>query len=433
MVFDFFKKRATEGFDQISKLTDAASRGELGKALEEAASYTAETNRAFASGLAKSRAKLLNSLDNMVNNEGRDVLDDLETLLFQSDLGLVTTEDIMREVTSLRLDGERFFSKQDLLAILRGKLLEALRFSASDYSINFASRPDDSTDPRERLTVLLFMGANGMGTYIGNETLTALFFFFSRENKRRELCDYSNFGIELPDIFFPHVAPFFVTPSGNTTTIGKLAHRLRTEGHQKVLLAACDTFHAGAVDQLEVWAKIAEVEYFTPSGTAQVPSAVLYGALDYALKGEFDTLIVDTSGRLSGNDALTGQLAKMKRIIQKRLSTEDMSSSEGGNATATDGTNPIILNKNLPHETFLVIDAAQGRIALDSALQWNKEIGLTGLILTKLDGSARGGSVVAVSRELQLSVKLIGVGEAIDDLKDVSKVILALTKQLNYA
>ena len=97
MVFDFFKKRATEGFDQISKLTDAASRGELGKALEEAASYTAETNRAFASGLAKSRAKLLNSLDNMVNNEGRDVLDDLETLLFQSDLGLVTTEDIMRE------------------------------------------------------------------------------------------------------------------------------------------------------------------------------------------------------------------------------------------------------------------------------------------------------------------------------------------------
>ena len=182
-----------------------------------------------------------------------------------------------------------------------------------------------------------------------------------------------------------------------------------------------------------MWAKIAEVEYFTPSGTAQVPSAVLYGALDYALKGEFDTLIVDTSGRLSGNDALTGQLAKMKRIIQKRLSTEDMSSSEGGNATATDGTNPIILNKNLPHETFLVIDAAQGRIALDSALQWNKEIGLTGLILTKLDGSARGGSVVAVSRELQLPVKLIGVGEAIDDLKDVSKVILALTKQLNYA
>ena len=87
----------------------------------------------------------------------------------------------------------------------------------------------------------------------------------------------------------------------------------------------------------------------------------------------------------------------------------------------------------MPHETFLVIDAAQGRIALDSALQWNKEIGLTGLILTKLDGSARGGSVVAVSRELQLPVKLIGVGEAIDNLKDVSKVILALTKQLNYA
>ena len=97
MVFDFFKKRATEEIDQLSKLSDAASRGELGKGLTEAAAYTAQTNRAFASGLAKSRAKLLNDLDNMVNNEGRDVLEDLETLLLQSDLGLATTEDICKK------------------------------------------------------------------------------------------------------------------------------------------------------------------------------------------------------------------------------------------------------------------------------------------------------------------------------------------------
>ena len=161
MVFDFFKKRATEGIDQITKLTDAASRGELARGLTEAAAYTSEANRAFASGLAKSRAKLLNDIDNMVNNEGRDVLEDLETLLLQSDLGLATTEDIMKEVTSLRLDGERFFSKQDLMAILRGKLLEALRFNESDSKINFA--PPDATTSKEKLTVLLFMGANGMG------------------------------------------------------------------------------------------------------------------------------------------------------------------------------------------------------------------------------------------------------------------------------
>jgi hypothetical protein len=161
MVFDFFKKRATEGIDQITKLTDAASRGELARGLTEAAAYTSEANRAFASGLAKSRAKLLNDIDNMVNNEGRDVLEDLETLLLQSDLGLATTEDIMKEVTSLRLDGERFFSKQDLMAILRGKLLEALRFNESESKINFAS--PDATTSKEKLTVLLFMGANGMG------------------------------------------------------------------------------------------------------------------------------------------------------------------------------------------------------------------------------------------------------------------------------
>jgi fused signal recognition particle receptor len=388
MVFDFFKKRATEGIDQISKLTDAASRGELARGLTEAAAYTSEVNRAFASGLAKSRAKLLNDIDNMVNNEGRDVLEDLETLLLQSDLGVATTEDIMKEVTSLRLDGERFFSKQDLMAILRGKLLEALRFNENDSKINFAS--PNATDPKEKLSVLLFMGANGMG-----KTQQFILVFFP------------SFLLILLIFCFT----LFLSLSGKTTTIGKLAHRLRTEGNQKVLLAACDTFRAGAVDQLQLWAERAEVECFIPSETAKVPSAVLYGALDYALKEEFDTLIVDTSGRLSNNDALTAQLAKMKRIIQKRLSIEN---------EEVDGKISPKPNQGVPHETLLVIDAAQGRMALDSALQWNKEIGLTGLILTKLDGSARGGSVVAVSRELQLPVKLVGVGETINDLKDVS-------------
>ena len=121
-----------------------------------------------------------------------------------------------------------------------------------------------------------------------------------------------------------------------------------------------------------------------------------------------DTVLVDTSGRLSNNDALTQELAKMKKVIQKRLSVEK------------DADNKPILNLNVPHETLLVLDAAQGRMALDSAKVWDETIGLTGLILTKLDGSARGGSVVAVSRDLSLPVKLIGVGEGIEDLRDVS-------------
>ena len=186
-----------------------------------------------------------------------------------------------------------------------------------------------------------------------------------------------------------------------------MAHRLRTEGNQTVLLAACDTFRAGAVEQLQLWADRAGVDMFGPSESANSPAAVLYGALDMALSSntkKYDTVLVDTSGRLSNNDALTAELVKMKKVIQKRLST----SSDGE------------LNLDVPHESLLVLDAAQGRMALDSARVWNKEVGLTGLILTKLDGSARGGSVVAISRDLNLPVKLIGVGEGIDDLRDVS-------------
>ena len=191
-------------------------------------------------------------------------------------------------------------------------------------------------------------------------------------------------------------------------SIGKLAHRLRTEGNQTVLMAACDTFRAGAVAQLEMWAERAEVDIVGPvEGKATTPAAVLYNALDKAVAENYDTVLVDTSGRLSNNDQLTAELAKMKRVIQKRLSVEK------------DADGKPIMNENVPHETLLVLDAAQGRMALDSAKVWNQEIGLTGLILTKLDGSARGGSVVAVSRDLQLPVKLIGVGEGMEDLRDV--------------
>lgn len=174
-----------------------------------------------------------------------------------------------------------------------------------------------------------------------------------------------------------------------------------------MLMAACDTFRAGAVDQLQQWADRAEVDMYGPSDTVKTPAAVLYGALDKAIIENYDTLLVDTSGRLSNNDALTAELVKMKKVIQKRLSEEN------------DTEGKPVMNMNVPHECLLVLDAAQGRMALDSARVWDKELGLSGLILTKLDGSARGGSVVAVSRELNLPVKLIGVGEGIDDLRDV--------------
>lgn len=366
MVFDFFRKRAEEGVEQLSNLATSASEGRLSEGLMDAASYTTQTNEAFALGLAKSRNKLLYNLEGLLNNEGEDFLDNLEDMLLQADIGIQTSEDVMEEVRSLREASVDFLNRDSLKSVLRGKLLEALDMGGP-RAMNFATTAEtvEEEEGKKELTVWMVMGANGMG---------------------------------------------------KTTTIGKLANRLRTEGNQKVMVAACDTFRAAAVDQLQAWADRAEVECFKPimegdsgSGTtkATAPSSVLYAALDKALKEEFDVLIVDTSGRLSNNDPLTAELVKMKNVIQKRMSVEK-----------DPETDKPIFNRNVPHEILLVVDAAQGRMAVDSAKAWDKALDLTGLILTKLDGSAKGGSVVAVSRELKLPVKLIGVGEGINDLRD---------------
>ena len=332
MVFQNFFKKAGE---QLSNIAQANYEGKLGED--------------FFNGLAKSRDQMKQSMELLLTGKSDDMMEDLFNILLQADLGMATSEDVVNEVKSLSASGQRFKTREDLMSVMRGKIIEALD-TGKPGVVQFSEKKDVPT-------VLFIMGANGMG---------------------------------------------------KTTTIGKLAHRLRTEGNQTVLVAACDTFRAGAVEQLQLWADRAEVDCFGPTETATTPSAVLYGALDKALAENYDTLLVDTSGRLSNNDALTAELAKMKRVIQKRLSVDN---GEDGKPAP---------NMEVPHETLLVIDAAQGRMALDSAKVWDTEIGLSGLILTKLDGSARGGSVVAVSRELALPVKLIGVGEGIDDLQDVS-------------
>ena len=350
MVFDFFRERTTEGLDQLSNIAGAAYKGNLGGGLREAAAYTRVTNEKFRVGLEKSRQRFMQNLEIIFTGSSEDMLEDLVDVLLQADLGMATAEEVVAEVKSLQESSQkRILSRDDLMSILRGTLVEALD-TGKPQPVTF------STDEKVP-TVLFIMGANGMG---------------------------------------------------KTTTIGKLAHRLRTEGNQTVLMAACDTFRAGAVDQLVQWSERAGVDCFVPSETRNTPSAVVYGALDKAMSEKYDTVLVDTSGRLSNNEALTAELAKMKRVIKKRLSTEK------------DQEGKPIPNPLVPHETLLVIDAAQGRMALDSAEVWNRELNLTGLILTKLDGSARGGSVVAVSRELGLPVKLIGVGEGIEDLRDVS-------------
>jgi signal recognition particle GTPase len=153
MVFDFFKKRSEEGLEQLSKLSDAASKGQLGEGLSDVAAYTQQTNEAFAAGLAKSRNRLLQNLEGLFTGS-EDALEELQDVLLQADLGMTTAEDIVAEVKSLREDSTKFLSRDDLQAVMRGKLIEALE-TDSPGAIQFSQ--DDLP------TILFVLGANGMG------------------------------------------------------------------------------------------------------------------------------------------------------------------------------------------------------------------------------------------------------------------------------
>ena len=157
MVFDFFKQRSEEGLAQLSKLSDAASKGKFGEGLVDIAEYTRVTNQAFANGLAKSRNRLLSNLESILSGSGgEDALENLEDILLQADLGTATAEDIVAEVRLLRDDSTKFLSREDLLSVMRGKLMETLETTEDQGSIRFSSDPSIPT-------VLFVLGANGMG------------------------------------------------------------------------------------------------------------------------------------------------------------------------------------------------------------------------------------------------------------------------------
>ena len=177
---------------------------------------------------------------------------------------------------------------------------------------------------------------------------------------------------------------------GKTTSIGKLAARLKSEG-KKVLLCAGDTFRAAAADQLEIWANRAGVDIVRQHEGAD-PGAVLFDALQAAKARHADVVLCDTAGRLHNKQNLMNELAKLRKIIDRE--TPDAAK-----------------------ETLLVLDATTGQNGLIQARQFKETAGLTGIILTKLDGTAKGGIVVAIAQELQVPVKFVGVGEGIDDLR----------------
>ncbi len=210
-------------------------------------------------------------------------------------------------------------------------------------------------------------------------------------------------GLEEPRLFAPIEAekkPLVwmivgVNGAGKTTTIGKLSHKASSQG-QKVMVVAGDTFRAAAGDQLQVWAERAQVDIFSPDGVSD-PSAVVYDGYQKAKAQGYDLVIVDTAGRLHTQDNLMEELKKMKRVLQK-------------------------LNPEAPHEVLIVLDSNSGQNALMQAEKFNEALGLTGAILTKLDGSAKGGVAVGLASQYKLPIKVIGVGEGVADLRPFNSI-----------
>jgi fused signal recognition particle receptor len=199
--------------------------------------------------------------------------------------------------------------------------------------------------------------------------------------------------LELDLVHKPQVIIFNgVNGAGKTTTIGKIAQNLRNQ-QKKVLIAACDTFRAAASQQLEVWAKRSGAEIILPKKDGEDPAAVAYQALEYAKKNAFDVLLIDTAGRLQNKQNLMDELKKINSVLKK-------------------------IDVLAPHENLLILDATTGQNANAQMEVFNQMIGVTGLVITKLDGTARAGFVVALAQKFNKPIYAIGLGEKLEDLQE---------------
>ena len=224
-----------------------------------------------------------------------------------------------------------------------------------------------------------------------------LFIMYVGKNVINSKINFSNNG--------PTVILFVgVNGVGKTTTIGKLAEKYKQLG-KKVMLIAGDTFRAGAIEQLEMWGEKTNTKVVT--GTSKDPSSVIYDGLEIATKENYDLVLVDTAGRLQNKDNLMEELSKINRVIKKII-------------------------PSAPHETLLVIDATTGQNGISQAKSFKKITDITGIVLTKLDGTAKGGIVLAIKEEVNIPVKFVGLGETKEALEtfDIEKYIYGLFKDL---
>ncbi len=214
------------------------------------------------------------------------------------------------------------------------------------------------------------------------------------KEKVKELLKGCEGKLNVPEDRKPAVILFLgVNGSGKTTTVGKLAYKFSQEG-KRVMLVAADTFRAAAIEQLEVWADRSGAD-ITKKHEGADPASVVYEGIDRAVKEGYDIVLIDTAGRLHTKEPLVNELRKIRKVIQKLLPEE-------------------------PSETLLVLDATIGQNSIQQAKVFKEAVNINGIVITKLDGSAKGGAVIAICRELKIPVKLVGVGEGIEDLQPFS-------------
>jgi fused signal recognition particle receptor len=282
-------------------------------------------------GLTKTRSGFTGRLDQILFGRkeiNEDLLEDLEEVLFTSDLGVATTQELIRLV-------------QEGVARKELDQPEKLRTALKEHIRAFLNVPDGAqrTPKPGEPYVIMMIGVNGVG---------------------------------------------------KTTTIGKFGHQLKGQGNS-VMFVAADTFRAAAVEQLEIWAQRVGAD-LVKQGPGADPSAVVFDALSSALSKQTDVVLIDTAGRLHTKINLMEELEKIHRVTGRKL-------------------------PGAPHEVWLVLDATTGQNAIAQAELFHKAIGLTGIVLTKLDGTAKGGIVVGISHQLKIPIKFIGIGEKLDDLR----------------
>ncbi|MBD1371418.1 signal recognition particle-docking protein FtsY [Hazenella sp. IB182357] len=312
---------------------------------ENVSKKTESVTQKFISGLSKTSHSFVGAMNNLFTGRTKideDLYEELEDILIGADVGVNTTLELVERLRD-EVKERKIKDPSELQPLLSEIIGDMLTNEDESHHIQLNE---------DGLTVILFVGVNGVG---------------------------------------------------KTTSIGKLAHRYKSEG-KKVVMAAGDTFRAGAIEQLQVWGERVGVDVIRQSSGSD-PAAVIYDGIQAAKSRQADILLCDTAGRLQNKVNLMEELKKVNRVIQREV---------------PDG----------PHEILLALDATAGQNALVQAKQFGEAVNVSGIVLTKLDGTAKGGIVIAISHELNIPVKLVGLGEKADDLQtfDTDQFLHALFK-----